>query len=438
MPIDPTPNEPPLKVEGFSTRQIHAGQRPDPHTGSRALPIYATTAYAFDSTEHAEDLFALRAPGNIYTRIMNPTQQVVEDRMANLEGGVAALLLATGQSAVTLSILNLASAGDHVVAASQLYGGTTNLLQHTLRRFGIETTFVHELNDADEWRRAIQPNTKLCFGETLGNPNSDVLDVAMVSEVAHDAGCPLVVDNTLATPFLFRPIEHGADIVVHSASKFLAGHGTALVGVIVDGGSFDWASSDRFASFVDPDPTYHGVSFAEQFGAAAYIARVRTQLLRDLGPAVSPFHAFLLAQGLETLSLRMERHSENALRIAQWLEKRGDVEVVHYPGLESSPHRKRATKYLSCGAGGVLSFELRGGYDAGRTLVDGVELWSHVANIGDVRSLIIHPASTTHSQLSEAERQASGVTPGLVRLSVGLEDVEDLEADLGRALGDVA
>ncbi|MFJ3405487.1 bifunctional o-acetylhomoserine/o-acetylserine sulfhydrylase [Promicromonospora sp. NPDC090134] len=422
----------------FETRQIHAGQEPDPTTGARALPIYQTTSFVFPDAGVAADRFALKDLGPIYTRIGNPTQQVVEDRIASLEGGVGALLVASGQAAESLAILNLAQAGDHVVASASLYGGTYNLLHHTLPKFGIETTFVDDPHDLDAWRAAVRPNTKAFFGETIPNPRSDVLDIEGVAAVAHETGVPLIVDNTVATPYLIRPFEHGADIVVHSATKYLGGHGSAIGGVIVDGGRFDFAADpERFPGFNTPDPSYNGIVFARDLGVngalganLAFVLKARVQLLRDLGAAISPFNAFLLAQGLETLSLRIERHVANAEHVARWLESRDDVRGVHYAGLPSSPWNANAQKYAPQGAGAVLAFELDGGTEAGQAFVSALQLHSNVANIGDVRSLVIHPASTTHSQLTPDEQALSGVTPGLVRLAVGLENVEDILADL--------
>jgi O-acetylhomoserine (thiol)-lyase len=421
--------------QGFETRQIHAGAVPDPVTGARAVPIYQTTSYVFRDTEHAANLFGLRELGNIYTRIMNPTQAVFEERIASLEGGVAALATASGQAAETLALLNLAETGSHIVSSSSLYGGTYNLFHHTFPKFGIEVSFVDDPDDLDEWQRLIRPNTKAFFGESIGNPKGDVFDFEGVSAVAHGAGLPLVIDNTLATPFLLRPLEHGADIVVHSATKFIGGHGTSIGGVIVDGGRFDYEASGRFPQFTTPDPSYHGLVFSQLPPAlfpARYILRARVTLLRDLGNAVSPFNAFLFLQGLETLSLRLERHSENALAVARWLEARSDVVRVIYPGLASSPWYNRARHYLPRGQGAIVAFELPGGVDAGKRFVEATTLFSHLANVGDVRSLIIHPASTTHSQLSGEERVQTGVTDGLVRLSVGLETLDDLLADLER------
>ena len=414
----------------FETKQIHAGQTPG-DTHARALPIYQTTSYTFDNTEHAAALFGLAEPGNIYTRIMNPTQDTVEQRIAALEGGVAALLLASGQAAETFAILNIAGAGDHVVASPRLYGGTYNLLHYSLPKLGIETTFVDDPDDLDSWRKAVRPNTKAFFAESISNPQIDVLDIPSVADIAHQAGVPLIVDNTIATPYLIQPIAHGADIVVHSATKYLGGHGSAIAGVIVDGGNFDWTASGRFPGFTVPDPSYHGVVFAD-LGAPAYALKARVQLLRDLGSAASPFNAFLIAQGLETLSLRIERHVANAQRVAEFLEAHDGVLSVNYAGLPSSPWHERAKALAPKGTGGVLSFELAGGTAAGKAFVDALTLHSHVANIGDVRSLVIHPASTTHQQLSAEEQLATGVTPGLVRLAVGIEGIDDILADLER------
>ncbi|MGW2586919.1 bifunctional o-acetylhomoserine/o-acetylserine sulfhydrylase [Streptomyces virginiae] len=415
----------------FETKQLHAGTTPDPATGARAVPIYQTTSFVFRDTQHAADLFSLAEPGNIYTRIHNPTQDALEQRVAALEGGVAAVALASGQAAETLALLNLASAGDHIVSSASLYGGTYNLFRHTLPRFGIEVSFVEDPDDLDAWRAAVRPNTKALFAETLGNPRGNVLDVRGVADVAHAAGLPLVVDNTVPTPYLLRPIEHGADVVVHSATKFLGGHGTTIGGVVVDAGTFDFgAHPERFPDFTEPDPSYHGLRYWPALGAGAYAVKLRVQLLRDLGPAIAPHSAFLLLQGVETLSLRLERHSSNAQALAEWLEQRDEVSAVHYPGLPSSRWYEAGRRYLPRGAGAVLSFELRGGVEAGRRFVDGLELFSHLANIGDVRSLVIHPASTTHNQLDEAQLAATGTTPGLVRLSVGIENPADLKADL--------
>ncbi|MEU6047606.1 bifunctional o-acetylhomoserine/o-acetylserine sulfhydrylase [Streptomyces griseus] len=415
----------------FETKQIHSGAAPDPTTGARAVPIYQSTSFVFRDTKHAADVFSLAEPGNIYTRIHNPTQDVLEQRIAALEGGVAAVALASGQAAETLAILTLAGAGDHIVSSPSLYGGTYNLFRHTLPRFGVEVTFVEDPEDLESWRAAVRPNTKAFFAETLGNPRGDVLDVRAVADTAHEAGVPLIVDNTVPTPFLLRPIEHGADIVVHSATKFLGGHGTTIGGVVVDAGTFDFgAHADRFPDFQEPDPSYHGLRYWPDLGPSAFAVKLRVQLLRDLGPALAPHSAFLLLQGIETLSLRLERHTSNALELARWLERRDEVATVHYAGLESNRWYEAGQRYLPRGAGAVLAFELTGGAEAGRQFVDAVGLFSHLANIGDVRSLIIHPASTTHSQLTEEQLVATGATPGLVRLSVGLENVDDLKADL--------
>ena len=416
----------------FETQQIHSGATPDPTTHSRATPIYRTTAYVFDSAEHAANLFALAEFGNIYTRIMNPTQDVAEKRIAALEGGTAALLLSSGQAATTNAILNIAHSGDHVVSSSSVYGGTYNLFKYTLPKLGIEVTFVEDQDDLAAWQAAVRPNTKAFFGETIANPKINILDIEGVAGVAHTNGLPLIVDNTVASPYLIRPLEHGADIVVHSATKFLGGHGTVIAGAIVDGGKFPWSKHvDKFPGLTEPDPSYHGASYTGVLGdAIAYIIKARVQLLRDLGAAVSPDNAFGLIQGIETLSLRMERHCENALAVAQWLEAHDQVAAVNYAALPSSRWNKAASKYAPLGVGAVLSFEIKGGVNAGRALVDSVSLFSHVANIGDVRSLIIHPASTTHSQLTPEQQLTTGVTPGLVRLSVGLEHIDDILADL--------
>ncbi|SDC85643.1 O-acetylhomoserine sulfhydrylase [Mycolicibacterium neoaurum] len=414
----------------FETKQIHAGQTPDTATNARALPIYQTTSYTFRDTAHAAALFGLAEPGNIYTRIMNPTTDVVEQRLAALEGGVAALFLSSGQAAETFAILNLAQAGDHIVSSPRLYGGTYNLLHYTLPKLGIETTFVDNPDDPESWRAAIRPNTKAFFAETISNPQIDVLDIPSVAEVAHADGIPLIVDNTIATPYLIQPIAHGADIVVHSATKYLGGHGSAIAGVIVDSGKFDWTQG-RHPGFTTPDPSYHGVVFAE-LGPPAYALKARVQLLRDLGSAVAPFNAFLIAQGLETLSLRIERHVANAQRVAEYLEARDEVISVNYAGLPSSPWYQVGRKLAPKGTGAVLAFELAGGIAAGEAFVNALTLHSHVANIGDVRSLVIHPASTTHQQLSPEEQLSTGVTPGLVRLAVGIEGIDDILADLDR------
>lgn len=417
-------------ARGFETRQIHAGAAPDPATGARATPIYQTTSFAFRDTDHAAALFGLAEPGNIYTRIMNPTQAVFEERVANLEGGVGALATASGQAAETLAILTLTQAGGHVVASASLYGGTYTLLHYTLAKMGVEVTFIDDPDDLDAWAAAVRPETAAFYGETIGNPKGDILDIVGVARVAHEHRVPLVVDNTLASPYLCQPLAHGADIVLHSATKFIGGHGTAIGGVLVDGGSFDFGASGRHPGFTEPDPSYHGLEYWKALGPGAYIAKARVQGMRDIGMAVSPFNAFLFIQGLETLSLRMERHVANAQAVASWLERRDEVTWVAYPGLESSPWHARARELLPRGAGSILSFGIAGGAEAGRRFVEGLELHSHLANVGDVRSLVIHPATTTHSQLSGEEQAAAGVTPDLVRLSVGLETIDDILADL--------
>ena len=417
---------------GFETKQVHSGQQPDPTTGARALPIYQTTAYVFKDTDHAANLFALSETGNIYTRIMNPTQDAAEKRIAALEGGTGALLVASGQSAITFSILNIAGAGDHIVSSSSIYGGTHNLFKYTFKKLGIDVTFIDDQDDLEAWRAAVQPNTKAFFAETIGNPRINVLDIEAVAGVAHDHNLPFIVDNTIATPYLIRPFEHGADIVIHSATKFLSGHGTVVAGVIVDGGKFPWSQhADAFPGLTEPDPSYNGVSYTGALGdEIAYILKARVQLLRDIGAAISPNSAWQLLQGLETLSLRIERHNENAQLVAEWLENHDGVANVSYSGLPSSPWYAAANRYAPKGVGAVLSFELKGGVEAGKEFVNNLELFSHVANIGDVRSLVIHPASTTHSQLSPEEQLGAGVTPGLVRLSVGIESLDDIKADL--------
>ncbi|WP_439674153.1 bifunctional o-acetylhomoserine/o-acetylserine sulfhydrylase [Embleya sp. MST-111070] len=415
----------------FETRQVHAGTEPDPTTGARAVPIYQTTSFVFRDTDHAAGLFDLSEEGHIYTRIHNPTTDALERRVAALEGGVAAVATASGQAATTLAVLNLAAAGDHIVSSASLYGGTYNLFHWTLPKLGVEVTFVDDPDDLDAWRAAIRPQTKLLFAETLGNPRANVLDVAAVADVAHATGVPLVVDNTVPTPYLLRPIEHGADVVVHSATKFLGGHGTAIGGIVVDGGTFDFgAHAERFPGFAEPDASYNGLRYWPDLGPGAYAAKLRVQLLRDVGASIAPLTSFLILQGLETLSLRVERHVANASALAAWLQSREEVETVHYAGLPSSRWYTAGKRYLPRGAGAIVAFELKGGVEAGRRFVNGLSLFSHLANIGDVRSLVIHPASTTHAQLTDAERLATGVTPGLVRLSVGIEGLADLRADL--------
>jgi O-acetylhomoserine (thiol)-lyase len=418
---------------GFETKQIHSGASPDPSTGARAVPIYQTTSYVFRDTAHAAALFGLEELGNIYTRIMNPTQAVFEDRLAALEGGVGALATSSGQAAQFVALANLAENGGHIVSSASLYGGTYNQLHYTFPKLGMEVTFIDDPDDLDAWRAAVRPNTRAFYGETIGNPKGDVFDFEGVSGIAHDNNLPLVIDNTLASPYLCRPLEHGADIVVHSATKFIGGHGTSIGGIIVDGGKFDYAGSGRFANFTEPDPSYHGAVFSqlpEPLRPAQYVLKARLQYQRDVGPAISPFNAFLFLQGLETLSLRMERHSANALAVAQWLEARDEVNWVKYPGLASSPWNDKAKKYLPKGAGAIVSFGIEGGLEAGQKFVDSLELHSHLANVGDVRSLAIHPATTTHQQLVADEQATTGVTPDLVRLSVGIESLDDILADL--------
>lgn len=421
------------------TLAVHAGQAPDPATNSRAVPIYATTSYVFNDTTHAANLFGLREFGNIYTRIMNPTSDVFEKRITELEGGVAALAVASGQAAETLTVLNLSRAGDNLVSSQTIYGGTYNLFAYTLPKWGITTRFV-DIHNLDQVKRAIDGGTRLLFVETIGNPRLDVPDFEALAKIAHDAGIPLVVDNTFGAATLCRPIQYGADIVIHSATKWIGGHGTAIGGVVVDAGKFDWASPtarQRFPEFTSPDPSYHGLVYTEAFGPAAFIIKLRVQLLRDLGPALSPWNAFAFLQGLETLPLRVERHAKSALEVARWLEKDPRVEWVSYPGLESHPEHRNAKKYLQGGFGGVLTFGVKGGLTAAKAVIDRVKLFSLLANVGDAKSLIIHPASTTHEQLTPEQQRVAGVTPELIRLSVGLEDVRDLIADLDQALGEL-
>jgi O-acetylhomoserine (thiol)-lyase len=419
---------------GFDTIALHGGQKPDPTTNARAVPIYQTTSYVFDSAEHAANLFGLKEFGNIYTRIMNPTNDVFEQRVAALEGGVAALAFASGSAAVTFSILNIAGAGDHVISANSLYGGTYNLFVHTLPRFGLDIDLV-DPSDPENFRRALKPNTKLIYAETVGNPKLDTLDLDAVAAIAHEAGIPLIVDNTMPTPFLIRPIDHGADIVVHSATKFIGGHGTSIGGVVVDSGRFDWSRNDKFPGLVEPDASYHGLKFYEALGPITYIVKLRVSLLRDIGAALSPFNSFLFLQGLETLSLRMERHSTNALAVAEFLEQHPKVDWVVYPGLPSHPARELARKYHYRDLyGAIVGFGVKGGRESGRRFVESTELFSHLANIGDAKSLVIHPATTTHSQLDPDDLLASGVTDDFVRLSVGVETIDDIIADIDQAL----
>ncbi|OLN21322.1 bifunctional o-acetylhomoserine/o-acetylserine sulfhydrylase [Domibacillus antri] len=417
---------------GLETLSIHGGQEPDPTTGSRAVPIYQTSSYVFKDTEHAENLFSLAEPGNIYTRIMNPTQDVFEQRIALLEGGVGALATSSGQAAITLSILNIAGSGDEIVSSTNLYGGTYNLFAVTLKKLGIKVKFV-DPSDPENFREAITDKTKAFFAETIGNPRIDVLDIKEVAKVAHDAGVPLIVDNTFPSPYLNRPIEHGADIVVHSATKFIGGHGTSIGGIIVDGGTFDWTNG-KFPGLVEPDPSYHGISYTQALGKLAYIVKARVQLLRDIGAAASPFNSFQFLLGLETLHLRMERHSQNALAVAQFLENHKLVNWVNYPGLESSPYYQLSKEYLPKGQGALLTFGINGGGEAGRKFIDSLELFSHLANVGDSKSLVIHPASTTHQQLTEEQQKSTGVTPDMIRLSIGTEAIDDLIYDLDQAL----
>lgn len=416
----------------FETLALHGGQKPDPTTGSRAVPIYQTTSYAFRDTDHAAALFSLAEPGNIYTRIMNPTNDVFEQRLALLEGGIGALALASGQAAETFAILNVAEAGDNIVSATNLYGGTYNLFHHTLPRWGVQTRFV-DASDPENFRAAVDERTKAFYLESIGNPKLQIPDFEKIAQIAHEVGVPLIVDNTAATPFLLRPIEHGADIVVHSATKFIGGHGTTIGGVIVDAGKFDWAASGRFTQYTTPDQSYHGLRFAD-LGAPAYILKARVQLLRDFGSCLSPFNSFLLLQGLETLHLRLERHVQNAAAVAKFLAEHKNVEWVNYPGLPGHPSYELAQKYLPKGAGALVGFGVKGGLAAGRSFIDKLQLFSHLANIGDSKSLAIHPATTTHQQLTDEERLATGVTADYVRLSVGTEAIDDILADLEQAL----
>lgn len=422
------------RVPGFNTLAIHAGAQPDPATGARATPIYQTTSFVFDDVDHAASLFGLQAFGNIYTRIGNPTCAVLEERVAALEGGTAALAVASGHAAEFLTFHALLQPGDEFIASKKLYGGSINQFNHSYKSFGWNVVWA-DPDDLSSFEKALTPKTKAIFVESIANPGGVIVDIAAISAIAKRANIPLIVDNTMATPYLWRPIEHGADIVIHSATKFLGGHGTTIAGIVVDAGTFDFgAHGDRFPGFVEPDPSYHGLKYWEALGPGAYAAKLRVQLLRDTGAAISPFNSFLILQGIETLSLRMERHVANAQALAEWLESRDEVAKVYYPGLPSSPYYEAAKKYLPKGAGAIVSFELHGGIEAGRAFVDGTELFSQLVNIGDVRSLIVHPASTTHSQLTPEEQLASGVTPGLVRLSVGLEHVDDLRADLEAGL----
>jgi O-acetylhomoserine (thiol)-lyase len=420
------------KKPGFETLALHAGQKPDPTTGARAVPIYQTTSFVFKDTTHAANLFALKEFGNIYSRIMNPTWDVLEQRVAALEGGIAALVASSGQAAETMAVLNIASAGDHIVSSTSLYGGTYNLFHYTLPKLGIASSFV-DPSKPENFKRAITPKTRLIFAETLGNPKNDMLDIEAVAKVAHDAGIPLVIDNTVATPYLCRPFEYGADIVVHSITKFIGGHGNSIGGIVVDSGKFNWANG-KFPELVEPDPSYHNMKFFETFGPLAYMIKMRVQLMRDIGPCLSPFNAFLFLQGIETLSLRVQRHCDNALKVAQFLEKHKAVTWVNYPGLASHPTHALAKKYLQNGYGAILGFGIKGGMEAGIKFINALTLLSHLANLGDAKTLVIHPASTTHQQLTAEEQKSTGVTEDYVRLSVGIESVEDIIADIDQAL----
>ncbi|MCL4534341.1 MAG: homocysteine synthase [Bacteroidetes bacterium] len=420
------------KQPGFETLALHGGQEPDPTTTARAVPIYATTSYVFHGPEHAARLFALQEGGNIYTRIMNPTNDVLEKRVALLEGGVGALALASGQAAETVALLNVVSTGEEIVSANSLYGGTYNLFSQTLPKMGIKTVFV-DPSDPESFRRAITPLTRAIYAETVGNPKLDTLDIEAVAGIAHEAGVPLIIDNTLPSPYLVRPIEHGADIVVHSATKFIGGHGTSIGGLIVDSGKFNW-DNGKYRDLVDPDPSYHGVSYTKSFGNLAYIVKARVQLLRDLGPAMSPFNAFLFLQGVETLPLRMERHSQNAMRVAQFLEAHPKVGWVNYPGLPSHPSYALAVKYHRGGFGAIIGFGIKGGLEAGKRFIGKLKMFSLLANVGDAKSLVIHPASTTHQQLTREQQLETGVTEDFIRLSIGLESIDDILYDLDQAL----
>lgn len=418
---------------GFDTLQVHAGQKADPTTGSRAVPIYQTTSYVFNDTEHAANLFALKEFGNIYTRLMNPTTDVFEQRVAALEGGVGALAVASGSSAITYAILNIAGVGDEIVSASTLYGGTYNLFSITLPKLGIKTTFV-DPDDVENFRKAINEKTKAVYIETIGNPRTNIIDIEAVAKIAHENGIPLIIDNTFGTPYLIKPIEYGADVVVHSATKFIGGHGTTLGGVIVDSGKFDWAASGKFPGLTDPDPSYNGVKYVEAVGPLAYIIKIRVQLLRDTGAAISPFNSFMLLQGLETLSLRVRKHVENTQKVIEFLKSNPNVSWVNYPGLKENKYYELAQKYLPKGAGSIFSFGIKGGTEVAKKFIHSLEIFSLVANVADAKSLVIHPATTTHAQLNEAEQIAAGVSPDLIRLSVGIEDADDLIYDLKQAL----
>jgi O-acetylhomoserine (thiol)-lyase len=428
--------ERPAKEFGFDTRAIHAGQRPDPYTGARAVPIFQTTSYVFEDPDAAAAYFNLQEYGNTYSRIMNPTVAVFEERVANLERAAGGVAFASGLAAQAAAFFTMLVPGDHVVSSAALYGGSITQLKHLQRKLGFDVTFI-DPDDLDHWRAALRPNTKLLYGETIGNPGGNVLDIEAVAAIAHEHGAPLMIDSTFATPYLCRPIEWGADIVTHSATKFIGGHGTSIGGIAVEAGAFDW-SNKRFPVIADPSPAYHGLAFHETFGVYGYLMKLRAESLRDLGAAMSPFNAFLFLLGLETLPLRMARHVENATQVARWLERRGDVTNVRYPGLESSPYQPLVRKYLPLGAGAIFSFDLPGGRDAGRRLIEALTIWSHLANVGDAKSLVIHPASTTHRQLSDEELAAAGISAGTIRLSVGLESVDDLQGDLEAGLRAVA
>lgn len=417
----------------FDTLQVHAGQEVDPTTGSRAVPIYQTSSYVFDNVEHGANLFALKESGNIYTRIMNPTSDVFEKRIATLEGGIGALAVASGQAAITYSILNIAGAGDEIVSASTLYGGTFNLFAHTLEKLGIHTEFVDPEN-LDNFRAAIKDNTKAIYIESIGNPGTNLVDIEAIANIAHENNIPLIVDNTFGTPYLIRPIEHGADVVIHSATKFIGGHGTSIGGVIIDGGKFNWLDNDKFPGFNKPDPSYNGLVYARDVGEAAFITKARVQILRDTGACISPFNSFLFLQGLETLSLRVERHVSNAIKVAEFLQEHPLVAWVNYPSLEGNKYKDLAKKYFPKGAGSIFTFGIKGGLEEGKKFIDLLEIFSLVANVADAKSLVIHPASTTHSQLNEEEQIKAGATPDLIRLSIGLEDVDDIIYDLDQAL----
>lgn len=418
---------------GFDTLQVHAGQKPDPATGSRAVPIYQTTSYVFNDVEHAANLFALKETGNIYTRMMNPTTEVFEQRMAALEGGAGALAVSSGSAAITYAVLNIVGAGDEIVSASTLYGGTYNLFSTTLSKLGIKTVFV-DPDDPENFRKAINDRTKVVYIETIGNPSINIIDIEAVAEIAHENGIPLIIDNTFGTPYLIKPIDFGADIVVHSATKFIGGHGTSIGGVIVDSGKFDWKKSGKFPELTEPDPSYHGIRYVDAFGPLAYIVKARVQLLRDTGASISPFNSFLLLQGLETLSLRVEKHVSNAKKIAEFLQGHPLVSWVNYPGLKGNKYYELAMKYLPKGPGSIFTFGIKGGLEAGKKFIDSLKIFSLLANVADAKSLVIHPASTTHSQLSEEEQKTAGVTPDMIRLSIGIEDVNDLIYDLDQAL----